>query len=82
MMTENSFQHGVQPLDGILTERGLSNRDVVGASTEHLNFKQVQKGRKGRALTSNLQGKIVRALNAVGEGADYKSADLFTYRGR
>ncbi len=53
-----------QALDSILKARGLSNADLVKASTEQLTFKQVQKARTGRPVTANIQGKITRALNA------------------
>ncbi|MHC4887774.1 MAG: hypothetical protein ACYTGH_22060 [Planctomycetota bacterium] len=72
-----------QPLDRILTELGLTNHDLVDASTEQLTHKQVMKGRRGRPLTRNLQGKIERALNAASAGEQtYTVEELFTYRGR
>ena len=76
---------GPQPLDQILTDLGVENRDLVTASTEQLTHKQVQKGRKGRRLTSKLQKKIAVALNAVcesrGREASYQPSTLFNYRG-
>jgi len=56
---------GVQPLDAIMEEQGLKNHDLVAASMEGLTHKQVQKGRKGRRLTRNIQDKIVLALSAA-----------------
>ena len=39
----------ISPLDELMTELGLSNADLVKASTEQLTFKMVQKARGGRA---------------------------------
>ncbi|NLE65532.1 MAG: hypothetical protein GX606_06425 [Elusimicrobia bacterium] len=56
-------------LDRTLTALGLTNDDLVRASREQLTFKQVQKARKGKPITPNIQGKILRALKAcVPEG--------------
>lgn len=68
-------------MDGILEELGFSNSDLVEASTEQLTHKQVQKGRKGRRVTPNIQGKILNALNALAadKGKDYRQSDLFDY---
>jgi hypothetical protein len=65
------------PLDAILIQLHLTNEDLVKASTEQLTFKQVQKARLGKAITSNIQGKIVRALNACKEGNKYSQRELF-----
>lgn len=76
---ESSRNHGTQPLDVLLDELGLTNRDLVAASTEQLTHKQVQKARKGRRVTENIQRKILNALNAV---SDHRHGleDLFDYR--
>lgn len=66
----------IQPLDGILKTRGLNNEDLVKASTEQLTFKQIQKARKGHAVTINIQNKIRAALNACGE-VQYQIRELF-----
>lgn len=77
---------GPQPLDALLTELGLDNRALVSASTEQLTHKQVQKARKGRYVTLNIQRKIQKALAALapvdGEGAkrSFDLAQLFNYR--
>lgn len=52
-------------LDRIMTDRNLTNADLVKASTEQLTFKQVHKARSGKPLTPNVQNKIVKALRAV-----------------
>ena len=76
-MSENDF--GVQPLDAMMTKLGLSNLDLVSASTEQLSFKMIQRGRKGRRLTLNAQKKICEALKKAKPGANYELSDLFQY---
>lgn len=68
-----------QPLDTLMTKLGLTNADLVRASTEQLSFKVVQKGRKGRRLTSNMQEKILNAFLALKPGLRLKRRDLFRY---
>ena len=71
---------GVQPLDKFLTELGFGNSDLVAASTEQLTHKQVQKSRKGRRVTPNIQSKVLNAVNALAGGEkNYKMGDLFNY---
>ena len=76
---------GPQPLDALLPELAIENHDLVEASTEQLTHKQVQKARKGRRLTANLQRKVANALNAACRSRDreasYQVSDLFNYRG-
>ncbi len=74
-----SVECGIQPLDKIMEERGLKNHDLVAASKDGLTHKQVQKGRKGRRLTRNIQDKIATALSAVTKEM-YKIDQLFNYR--
>ena len=69
---------GEQPLARIMAEKGLKPHDLVAASTEQITHKMVQRGCKGRRLTRNVQGKLLRALDAV-TGEPHKLADLFTY---
>lgn len=73
---KNEF--GVQPLDEILESLSLKNDDLVQASCEQLTHKQVQKARKGRVVTSNIKGKIVRALNTAIEKGEYDEKSLFS----
>ena len=77
----SEMEAGLQPLDEVLTRLNLRSHDLVAASADHLTHKEVQKGRKGRRLTANLQGKIARALSAA-TGAAYSPQDLFNYEGR
>lgn len=69
---------GEQPLARILIELELKSHDLVAASTEQLTHKMVVRGCKGRRLTKNVQGKLLRALNAAA-GKSYVLGDLFTY---
>lgn len=78
-MNDKELELGPQPLDTIMEERGLKNHDLVAASKDGLTHKQVQKGRKGRRLTRNIQDKIVAAISAF-TGETYKLDQLFNYR--
>lgn len=69
---------GAQPLERILTDLNLSGTDLVQASTEQLSYKMIQKGRKGRRLTINVQMKILRALNLASKH-EFSLKDLFNY---
>lgn len=66
-----------------MEELGLSNQDLVASSVEQLTHKQVQKARKGRRLTRNLQKKVRNALESAirerGEDRSFDLDDLFTY---
>ena len=70
---------GIQPLDGIMARLGFSNADLVKISTEQLSHKMVQKGRKGRRLTPNVQRKILRALRALEPEGNFTIKDIFNY---
>lgn len=76
-------EFGTQPLDQWMKEFHLENRDLVAASTEQLTHKQVQKARKGRRLSANLQGKVKNALEKVlresGRERTFQREDLFNY---
>lgn len=78
-MNGKELELGTQPLDRVMEERGLKNHELVAASKDGLTHKQVQKGRKGRRLTRNVQDKIVEALS-VSTGEVYKLGQLFNYR--
>ena len=71
--------YGPQPIDALMSERGLSNADIVRASTEQLTFKMVQKARKGRRLTPNIQNKILEAVRTVCPDQNFALKDLFNY---
>ncbi len=62
-MQDETRDHGPQPLDEMMTRWGISNHQLVEASEEQLNHKQVQKARKGRQLTLHMMQKLMRALN-------------------
>lgn len=70
----------MQPLDDIMTKLNLTNALLVGVSTEQLSFKMVQKARKGRRLSPNVQTKILNALKAVRPDLNnLRRRDLFRY---
>jgi hypothetical protein len=77
---ENELERdlGEQPLNRLMAELGLKSHDLVAASTEQITHKMVQRGCKGRRLTKNVQGKLLRALNTA-TGNNYTIKDLFTY---
>ena len=62
-MQDATRDHGAQPLDELMTRWGISNHELVEASVEQLNHKQVQKARKGRQLTLHMMQKLARTLN-------------------
>lgn len=69
----------IQPLDKLMNELGVSNAQLVEASTEQLSFKMVQKGRRGKRLTPNIQEKILNALLKVKPDLQVRRRDLFRY---
>ena len=73
--------NGVQPLDKIMTDLGLTGGSLVDISNEKLSFHNVLKGRKGRRIKLRVQNKILNALNACSPGKKFAHADLFTYQG-
>ena len=70
---------GVQPIDELMTKIGLTNADLVNASAQMLTFKMVQKARKGRRLTLNIQQKILNAIRAAKPENNITLKDLFNY---
>lgn len=71
---------GAQPLDALMQARGLDNHALVAASPAQLTHKQVQRARKGRRLTRNMQAKILDAWQRASGGVA-TVPDLFNYRG-
>ena len=69
---------GEQPVAGLLAAHELTAHDLVQASTEHITHKMVARACKGRRLTPNVQGKILRALN-TSTSKSFSMTDLFTY---
>lgn len=76
-MAQNEL--GTQPLDGLLVSLNLSNSDLVAASTQQLTHKMVQKGRKGRRISLNIQTKILVALETLRPEQKWTLQDLFNY---
>ena len=77
----STMEMGAQPLDHILTELKLQNKDLVLHSKEQLTFKVVAKARRGRRLTHKSQVKILAALNQAQTGKRFELKDLFNYAG-
>ncbi len=75
---------GLQPIDQLMKQWGGENHELVEVSTEQLTHKQVQKARKGRRVTINIQRKIFNAIRKVAEDKELDPnltiADLFNYR--
>ena len=78
-MTDKALELGPQPLDALMEQRGLKNHDLVAASKDGLTHKQVQKGRKGRRLSRNIQDKVAAAF-AAHTGEPCRLEQLFNYR--
>lgn len=68
-----------QPLDILMTEHGITNAQVVKASTEQLSFKMLQKGRQGERVSPKIQEKILNALLRVKPDLKVRRRELFMY---
>lgn len=79
MSERPQYDLGEQPLARLLKELELKSHDLVAASTEQITHKMVSRGCRGRRLTKNIQGKLLRALNSA-TGKNYALTDLFNYR--
>lgn len=69
----------IQPLDILMTQYELTNALLVNVSTEQLSFKMVQKARRGRRISPNIQKKILTALQLVRPDLKIRRRDLFRY---
>jgi hypothetical protein len=78
MAEEMERDLGEQPIAALLVKHDLKPSDLVAASTEQLTHKMVSRAIKGRRLTPNVQGKVLRALNTAADQA-YPLTALFTY---
>ena len=68
-----------QPLARLMAEKGLDPKHLVSASTEQITHKMVTRAMKGRRLTKNTAGKVLRAWNLASEN-EHVSSDLFDYK--
>ena len=82
LQENESMEAGLQPLDDVMTQHGITNHALVAVSDQHLTHKEVQKGRKGRRLTLRTQHRIWKALQARLPDEPIALGDLFSYRGR
>lgn len=78
MQTEINRNLGEQPVAKLLIDHGLKANDIVTTSTEQITHKMVARACKGRRLTPNVQGKILRAVNNATDQA-FTLRDLFNY---
>lgn len=69
---------GVQPIATLLEQLDLKHNDLVQASDEQLTHKMVARAVKGRRLTPNTKGKIIRAINKA-TSKSFEASDLFNY---
>lgn len=77
--TKSDRDLGEQPLARRMTERGMRPADLVAASNEQLTHKMVTRAMKGRRLTPNTMGKVLRAWNKATESED-GFEQLFNYQ--
>ena len=82
-----SLEHGIQPLDQLMTDNGLSNTDIVHASSKTVTHKMVNKGRRGRRLSRKVQTKVFDALCNALKSRDPEASEIalnqvFNYDGR
>lgn len=61
----NELNFGDQPLIDLLDKWGITSHTMIKASTEQLNYKQVQRALKGRKLTLKMMQKVARAFNVA-----------------
>ena len=78
METDTERNFGEQPIARIMAEHELKASDIVSASTEQITHKMISKACKGRKLTTNVQKKVLNALNKA-TGKSYSLKDIFTY---
>lgn len=69
---------GPQPLARRMEQLELRPADLVAASEEQLTHKMVSRAMKGRRLTANTMGKIVRAFSSAC-GEEIPPDELFDY---
>jgi len=77
-MSDDTRDHGVQPIDSLMIRWGITSHQLVETSVEQLTHKQVQRARKGRQLTLHLMQKVTRTLNdAVVAKLDKEAREAF-----
>ena len=77
-LTDITREYGPQPIADLMLAHGLTNHQVVAASTEQLTHKMMAKACRGRMLSPKVKQKILRAFNAA-TGEAYTMKDLFNY---
>lgn len=79
-MKHETLEYGEQPLDALMLQHELTNKDLASRSETQLTFKVIKKARKGRRLTRRTQEKVLSALNACLTDPVPFSA-VFNYKG-
>jgi hypothetical protein len=69
---------GPQPLAEMMAALNLKPHDLVEASPEQLTHKMITRAMKGRWLTRNTQGLVLRAFTHA-TGKTPTLSELFTY---
>ncbi len=78
MSAEINRNLGEQPIASLMRDHGLKPHDLVASSTDQITHKMVSRACKGRRLTSNVQTKVLAALNQAA-AKSYSITDLFNY---
>lgn len=61
----SDLELGTQPIEQRMEAWGITNQDLVNASTEQLTYKQVQRAKSGRKLTLKMMFKLARSFNVA-----------------
>jgi hypothetical protein len=82
-ISTHELDNGVQPLDAVMTELGVTNHEMVEKCGEGLTHKAMTRARKGRRLTARMKLRITQTLNALlkkrAVEREYRKRDLFNY---
>lgn len=77
----DEMKKGVQPIDQVMKNLGLTDTAFVDKSHKKLSFRLVAKARKGRRLKHRNQTLIMRVLNECYPDKNFNFEDLFNYVG-
>jgi hypothetical protein len=77
----DEMKKGVQPIDQVMKNLGLTDTAFVDKSYKKLSFRLVAKARKGRRLKHRNQTLIMRVLNECYPDKNFTFEDLFNYVG-
>ncbi len=77
----DEINKGVQPLDKVMMDLGLTDANLVDKSRKKIVFRMVAKARKGRRIKLRHQMKILEVLNDLVMDKKFTFTDLFNYTG-